>query len=140
MTNNVVLIGRLTREPELRFIAGSGKGVCNFTIAVDRNLSKDKKAEMQSKGLPTADFIRCVIWGAGGEFIASNAHKGTLVSVEGSIQTGSYKTNTGETRYSTDVNGRATILEWGDKKDQGQSNDYQDNFHAVDPNEDMIPF
>ena len=135
MMNNVNLIGRLTREPELRFIAGSGKGVCNFTLAVDRNLSKDKKAEMQAKGLPTADFIRVVVWGAGGEFIASNAHKGTLVSVEGSIQTGSYKNDKGDTVYTTDVNGRATILEWGEKKEES----YEDRFEDA-MNDTTIPF
>lgn len=139
--NNASLVGRLVKDPELRFIAGSGNAVCNFTIAIDRELAKEKKEEMQAKGLPTADFIRCVIWGKGGEFVASNAVKGTLVSVQGSIQTSTYKTNTGETRYSTDVVGKCKVLEW--KKDnQGQSSDYGIDSSEFQPIEDDldIPF
>ncbi len=144
--NSVVLIGRLTRDPELRFIAGSGRAVANFTLAIDRNLAKDKKAEMQQKGLPTADFIRVVVWGKQAENCASFLVKGRLVAINGSIQTSSYKTNTGETRYSTDVlANRVEFLEWGDKKqDSGSS----DNFnYGIDPSEfqaieddDDIPF
>ena len=144
--NSVVLIGRLTRDPELRFIAGSGRAVANFTLAIDRNLAKDKKAEMQQKGLPTADFIRVVVWGKQAENCASFLAKGRLVAINGSIQTSSYKTNTGETRYSTDVlANRVEFLEWGDKKqDSGSS----DNFnYGIDPAEfqaieddDDIPF
>jgi len=143
--NSVVLIGRLTRDPELRFIAGSGRAVANFTLAIDRNLAKDKKAEMQAKGLPTADFIRVVVWGKQAENCASFLVKGRLVAVNGSIQTSSYKTNKGETRYSTDVlANRVEFLEWGDKKNQGSS----DNFnYGIDPSEfqaveddDDIPF
>ncbi len=144
--NSVVLIGRLTRDPELRFIAGSGRAVANFTLAIDRNLAKDKKAEMQQKGLPTADFIRVVVWGKQAENCASFLAKGRLVAINGSIQTSSYKTNTGETRYSTDVlANRVEFLEWGDKKqDSGSS----DNFnYGIDPSEfqaieddDDIPF
>lgn len=144
--NSVVLIGRLTRDPELRFIAGSGRAVANFTLAIDRNLAKDKKAEMQSKGLPTADFIRVVVWGKQAENCASFLAKGRLVAINGSIQTSSYKTNTGETRYSTDVlANRVEFLEWGDKK---QDNGSSDNFnYGIDPSEfqaieddDDIPF
>ncbi len=144
--NSVVLIGRLTRDPELRFIAGSGRAVANFTLAIDRNLAKDKKAEMQQKGLPTADFIRVVVWGKQAENCASFLAKGRLVAINGSIQTSSYKTNTGETRYSTDVlANRVEFLEWGDKKQESGSSD---NFnYGVDPSEfqaieddDDIPF
>lgn len=144
--NSVVLIGRLTRDPELRFIAGSGRAVANFTLAIDRNLAKDKKAEMQQKGLPTADFIRVVVWGKQAENCASFLAKGRLVAINGSIQTSSYKTNTGETKYSTDVlANRVEFLEWGDKKQESGSSD---NFnYGVDPSEfqaieddDDIPF
>lgn len=144
--NSVVLIGRLTRDPELRFIAGSGRAVANFTLAIDRNLAKDKKAEMQQKGLPTADFIRVVVWGKQAENCASFLAKGRLVAINGSIQTSSYKTNTGETRYSTDVlANRVEFLEWGDKKQNSASSD---NFnYGIDPSEfqaveddDDIPF
>ena len=144
--NSVVLIGRLTKDPELRFIAGSGRAVANFTLAIDRNLAKDKKAEMQQKGLPTADFIRVVVWGKQAENCASFLAKGRLVAINGSIQTSSYKTNTGETRYSTDVlANRVEFLEWGDKKQESGSSDSFN--YGVDPSEfqaieddDDIPF
>jgi single-strand DNA-binding protein len=143
--NSVILIGRLTRDPELRFIAGSGRAVANFTIAIDRNYAKDKKAEMQKKRLPTADFIRVIVWGKQAENCATFLAKGRLVAINGSIQTSSYKTNIGETRYSTDVLvNRVEFLEWGDKKNGGSSDDF--NF-GVDPSEfqmieddDDIPF
>jgi len=144
--NSVVLIGRLTRDPELRFVAGSGRAVANFTLAIDRNLAKDKKAEMQKKGLATADFIRVVVWGKQAENCASFLVKGRLVAINGSIQTSSYKTNTGETRYSTDVlANRVEFLEWGDKKkDGGSSADFSfgidpSEFQAVEDDDD-IPF
>lgn len=144
--NSVVLIGRLTRDPELRYIAGSGRAVANFTLAIDRNLAKDKKAEMQQKGLPTADFIRVVVWGKQAENCASFLVKGRMVAINGSIQTSSYKTNSGETRYSTDIlANRVEFLEWGDKNKNGNSSD---SFHyGFDPSEfqaieddDDIPF
>lgn len=144
--NSVVLIGRLTKDPELRFIAGSGRAVCNYTLAIDKNLAKDKKEEMQQKGLPTADFIRVVVWGKQAENCASFLAKGRLVAINGSIQTSSYKTNTGETRYSTDVlANRVEFLEWGDKKqDSGSSDNFNygidpSEFQAIDSNDD-IPF
>jgi len=57
-----MLIGRLTRDPELRYIASTGTPVATFTLAVDRELSREKKLEMESKGQPTADFINIVVW------------------------------------------------------------------------------
>ncbi len=144
--NSVVLIGRLTRDPELRFIAGSGRAVANFTLAIDRNLAKDKKAEMQQKGLPTADFIRVVVWGKQAENCASFLAKGRLVAINGSIQTSSYKTNTGETRYSTDVlANRVEFLEWGDKNQESSSSESfnygidPSEFQAIEDDDDM-PF
>ena len=60
--NNVVLIGRLTRDPELRYLPNSGTPVANFSLAVDKQLSKEKKQEFETKGQPTADFINIVVW------------------------------------------------------------------------------
>lgn len=144
--NSVVLIGRLVRDPELRFVAGSGRAVANFTLAVDKNLARDKKKEFEEKGQPTADFIRIVVWGKQAENCANFLTKGRLVAVNGSITTSSYKTNTGETRYSTDVlANNVEFLEWGDKK-PGQSGgeDFNfgpdvDDFQAIEDDDD-IPF
>lgn len=144
--NSVVLIGRLVRDPELRFVAGSGRAVANFTLAVDKNLARDKKKEFEDKGQPTADFIRIVVWGKQAENCANFLTKGRLVAVNGSITTSSYKTNTGETRYSTDVlANNVEFLEWGDKKPgQSGSDDFNfgpevDDFQAIEDDDD-IPF
>ena len=131
--NNVVLIGRLTRDPELRYIPGSGTAVCNFTMAVDKGLSKDKKQEMESKNQPTVDFIRIVVWGKMGENSANYLAKGRLVAVQGSIQTGSYDDKDGKKVYTTEVNARnVEFLEWGDKK-EGQAD-------FTDAHNESIPF
>ena len=90
--NKVILIGRLTKDPELRYAAGSGTAVCRFTLAVTRPFKKDE-----------TDFINCVAFGKTGETIAQYVLKGRQVAVTGSIRTGSYENNSGEKRYTTDV-------------------------------------
>lgn len=146
--NNVVLIGRLVRNPELRFVPGSGMAVANFTMAVDKNLAKDKKLEFEQQGKPTADFIRIVVWGKQAENCSQYLEKGRLVGINGSIQTGSYKTQAGETRYTTDVlASKVEFLEWGDKtqkkagKDDfnfGGSEEYKN--YSIIENDDDVPF
>lgn len=155
--NNVILIGRLVRDPELRFISGTGTAVTNFTLAVDKNLSREKKQQFESQGKPTADFIRIVVWGKQGENCANYLAKGRLVAVNGSIQTGSYEKN-GVRHYTTDINAnRVEFLEWGDGQsgntgggqrqthNNGQSNSGYDDFDpgefsSVDDQDDDIPF
>ncbi len=113
--NNVTLIGRLTRDPELRYVAGSGNAVAQFTLAVDKRLSKDKRQQFEAQGKPTADFIRIVVWGRSAENCANYLKKGRLVAVQGSINTSTYQAQNGETRYSTDVVANSVeFLEWGD--------------------------
>ena len=139
--NNVVLIGRLTRDPELRYIPGSGTAVTKFSIAVDKGLSRDKKQEMESKGQPTADFINIVVWGKSAENSANYLAKGKLVGVQGRIQTGSYDAKDGTKRYTTDiVASNVEFLERADKNNNTNSNinDYMEGFHPVD--NDDIPF
>ena len=143
--NAVQLIGRLTSDPELRFIAGSGQAVATFTLAVDKNLSKEKKQQFEQQNKPTADFIRVVCWGKMGESVANHQVKGRKIAVQGSISTSTSKTDTGETRYYTDVvASNIEFLEWGDKP-QSQSkpaafdDDFANNFRAVEDDED-IPF
>ncbi len=150
--NNVVLIGRLTREPELRYLpSGNNTAVARFTLAVDRQLSREKKAEMESKNQPTADFINIVVWGKQAENVNNYLAKGRLVAVSGRIQTGSYEAKDGTRRYTTDVVAeRVQFLEWDNSNrpqanvtgdySSGSSNDLDDieGFYTVD-NED-IPF
>lgn len=114
--NNAVLIGRLCADPELRYLT-TGTATCNFTLAIDRGLSKEKKQEMEAKNQPTADFIRIVVWSKMAESCANYLAKGRLVGVQGRIQTGSYEKD-GQRVYTTDINAQQVeFLEWGDKQD-----------------------
>lgn len=140
--NNVVLIGRLTRDPELRYIPVTGTAVTKFNLAVDRGLSKDKKQEMESKGQPTADFINITVWGRMAENAANYLVKGRLVGIQGRIQTGSYDKD-GTRVYTTEVvANNVEFLEWGDKTNKTSNDNSWDSgiegFHTVD-NAD-IPF
>lgn len=95
MVNRVVLVGRITREPEMTQ-TGSGISLVRFTIAVSRNY-KDANGERQ------ADFISCIAWRNQAEFINNYVKKGNQISVEGRIQTGSYTDSDNQVRYTTDV-------------------------------------
>ena len=93
--NSVVLIGRLTRDPELSYTPNTQTAACRFTIAVDR-----PRKDGQDQG---ADFIRITVWGRQAETCDRYLSKGRQVAVHGRIQTGSYKNRDGETVYTTDV-------------------------------------
>ena len=144
--NNVVLIGRLTRDPELRYIPGSGTAVSTFSLAVDKGLSREKRQEMESKNQPTADFIRIVVWGKMGENCANYLAKGRLVGVQGRIQTGSYDDKDGKKVYTTEVvANNVEFLEWGDSNKSTDRDDSSsdfgggvEGFHPT--NNDDIPF
>lgn len=99
--NSVCLVGRLTRDPELRYTT-SGMAVVRFTLAVDRRMSKEKRMEAEAKNQPTADFISCTAWNKTAELIANYMQKGSRIGVEGRIQTGSYEKD-GQRVYTTDV-------------------------------------
>ena len=146
--NSVVLIGRLTKDPEVRYIPQSETAVANFTIAVDRPMAKEK----------TADFLRIVAFGKTAELCERFLVKGLLVAVQGRIQTGQYKDKNGETRYTTEVVAeRVEFIEWA-KKDDGpskegrkdytrergqvsqESADVPAGFQAMEDDDDDIPF
>ena len=104
--NKVVLIGRLTKDPELKFTPGTGTAVATFTLAVDRKFSKDGQKE--------ADFIPVVVWGKQAESTANYTGKGKLMGVSGRIQTRSYDAKDGTKRYVTEVVAEEVqFLEWG---------------------------
>ena len=94
MINKVVLIGRLTKDPELR-TTQSGTSVCSFNLAVNRKI--------QQQGQPDADFISCVAWGKSADNMTTYLHKGSLIGVEGRIQTRSYENQQGQRVYVTEV-------------------------------------
>lgn len=101
--NKVVLIGYLTRDPELRYTQAN-QAVCTFTLAVDKKLSREKREEAEAAGRPTADFPRIIVWGKQGENASRYLSKGSQCAIEGRIQTGSYQDKeTGKTIYTTDI-------------------------------------
>lgn len=101
--NKVLLIGRLTRDPELRYTQ-TNQAVCTFTLALDRKMSRDKREEAEANNRPTADFPRVIVWGKMGENASKYLTKGKQCAVEGRIQTGSYQdSETGKTIYTTDI-------------------------------------
>lgn len=101
--NKVILIGRLVRDPELKYTQ-SNQAVCNFTLAVDKKLSREKREEAEAAGRPTADFPRIIVWGKAGENASRYLEKGKQCAIEGRIQTGSYQdSETGKTVYTTDI-------------------------------------
>lgn len=96
--NKVILMGRLTRDPEVRYSQGeSSMAIARYSIAVDRRQNRNN-----SDG-QTADFINCVAFGKSGEFAEKYFHKGTKVLVTGRIQTGSYTNKEGAKVYTTDI-------------------------------------
>ncbi|MBN2794836.1 MAG: single-stranded DNA-binding protein [Clostridia bacterium] len=155
--NQVILIGRLTRDPELRFIPNSGTAVARFALAVNR--------EFKREGQPDADFFNVVVWGKQAENCANYLKKGRLVAINGNLRNNNYEDKNGVKHYSVEVlANRVEFLEWGEKSDQPsyqgqqqqrQSNQqnynqpqsqnrspYEDdygNFQAIDGDDD-IPF
>ena len=130
LMNRFVGIGRLVRDPELRYTSAN-KAVCNFTLAIDKEFSKDKKQEYEAKGWPTADFPRVIVWGALGETYSKILRKGMQCAVGGRIQTGSYKDKDGKTVFTTEI--LAENVEFLSKASSGsgyspQSKAQDDNF------------
>lgn len=125
--NCVSLIGRLVRDPELRY-AQNGTAICRFTLAVDRRMSKQKRQEAQANNQQTADFIGCTAFGQTAELIANYHRKGSQIGVEGRIQTGSYEKE-GRTIYTTDVVvNNLTFI--GSSQGQNQGGFNQNNFQS----------
>ena len=111
--NSVVLIGRLTRDPEVRYSAGTQMAICRFAVAIDR--------PPRQNGEKQTDFLNVVVFGKQAENCERFLAKGRLVGVQGRIQTGSYTNKDGATVYTTDVVAdRVEFLEWGDRP-QNQS-------------------
>jgi single-strand DNA-binding protein len=141
--NNVVLIGRCSKDIDLKFIPSTGLAVAKFSLAVDRGLYGEKKQEAEAKGLPTADFINITVFGKTAESCANYLSKGNKCAVQGRISTGSYTTQTGEKRYTTEV--IADKVEFLESKADRQAkpqesfDDFPDAFEPVDNMED-IPF
>jgi len=107
MLNECVLIGRLCADPSLRYTT-NGTAVCKFTLAVNRRFNREE-----------TDFIDCICWKGLAENVANYTGKGSLVAVQGSIQTGSYETKDGQRRKTFEVNCDQVVFL--DRKKDGQS-------------------
>lgn len=110
--NKVILMGRLVRDPEVRYSQGEkSTAIARYTLAVDRKFKRD--------GEPNADFINCIAFGKNGEFAEKYLHKGIKILVEGRIQTGSYTNKDGVKVYTTDV--VVESCEFAESKNTNQS-------------------
>lgn len=121
--NSVQLVGRLTRDPEIRYADG-GSTIARFSLAVDRRY--------KSENGPTADFPNCVAFGRTAEFIEKYFRKGMRMGCQGRIQTGSYTNNDGQKVYTTDV--VVESCEFVESKASQQSEENNDRFGSADEN------
>ncbi|MCI8648340.1 MAG: single-stranded DNA-binding protein [Firmicutes bacterium] len=139
--NNVVLIGRLTRDPEVRYTSGTQMAVARFSIAIDR--------PVRNGGEKQTDFPNIVVFGKQAENCERFLGKGRLVGVQGRIQTGSYTNKDGVKVYTTEVvANNVEFLDWGDRNDRSERPAAQpspkddmgipDGFQAIE--DEDIPF
>ncbi|AUC92161.1 single-stranded DNA-binding protein [Streptococcus suis] len=138
MINNVVLVGRLTRDVELRYTP-SNQAVATFTLAVNRNFKN------QSTGEREADFINCVMWRQQAENLANWTKKGHLIAITGRIQTRSYENQQGQRVYVTEVVAESfQVLEKRDNSANYSSMDEQMppgmSGQLMDITDDDLPF
>lgn len=138
--NQVVLVGRLTRDPELKYIPGTGTAVASFTIAVDRNY-------INKEGKRDTDFIPIEVIGKSAEYCANYITKGKLVALEGNIRVDNYQTQSGEKRTFTKVSTKSVqSLESKSKSSNSYKENVQDETIGLDPqgfeiiDDDELPF
>ena len=132
--NNVVLTGRLSRDPEIKQTQ-SGVSVCNFCIAVDRQYKSGEEK--------ICDFINCVAWRGTADFVSKWFHKGDGIGVTGSIQTRKWVTEGGENRYATEVLCQQVSFLDGKKNAAEASQTPMDgnhNFSEVTEEDESLPF
>ncbi|MCR5452425.1 MAG: single-stranded DNA-binding protein [Lachnospiraceae bacterium] len=113
--NKVIFMGRLTRDPEVRYGGASGGAIARYSIAVDRRFKRD--------GQPTADFFNCTAFGKLGEFVEKYLRKGTKIVMEGEIQNDNYTNSEGKTVYGFNI--IANNIEFAESKNASGGGDYQ---------------
>lgn len=137
--NKVILMGRLTKDPEMRYTSNNNTAVCSFTLAIDRRFQRQGEERQ-------ADFIPIVVWSKLAEFCGKYFQKGRQVAVVGRIQTRSYDDNEGKKRYVTEV--IAEEAYFADSKRDGDAGgksvgsdrtDSGDGFYPIDDGDDL-PF
>lgn len=146
MINRVILIGRLTKDPELKYTS-SGTAVGTFSLAVNRQFTN-------SNGDREADFINCVIWRKSAENFANFTHKGSLVGIDGRLQTRNYENKQGQRVYVTEVvvdnfsllekrasdNSNVNQTQSGSNKTNKPADSVANNGQAIDIADDDLPF
>ena len=143
MLNRVILVGRLTRNPDLRYTP-AGQAVASFTVAVNRPF-KNQQGEQET------DFINCVVWRKPAENLANYMKKGNLIGIEGRIQTRSYEGKDGKTVYVTEV--VAENIQFLESKKSGKAQqpkqqqrinnmnkNLQQNAQEIDVDDSDLPF
>ncbi|MEW6624400.1 MAG: single-stranded DNA-binding protein [Bacillota bacterium] len=144
MFNRVILIGRLTKDPELRY-TNQGTAVAGFTLAVDKGLSREKRMEMESQGRATANFIKVSVWGKPAELCAEYTAKGLMIAVEGRLE------NRAPYEYEKDgkvyvsrenevIAESVKFLEWKDKRGQSSGRLGMDEEPDIGLGDDNFPF
>ena len=129
--NKVTLIGRISKEIDLKFLPGTGKATASFTMAVDRRMpNKDGQKE--------ADFIPIVVWGKQAENTANYMGKGKLIAVSGRLQVRSYDAKDGTKRYVTEV--VAEEVQFLDKGNSNSNNSFDSGNDMTEITDDDIPF
>lgn len=129
MINQCVLMGRLARDPELRY-TGKGTPVCNFTVAVNNGYGEKQ----------TADFINCIAWNKTAEFVDKYFQKGGMIIVIGRIQTRTWEGKDGRKNYATEV--VASEVNFGESKQKQEPEQKQpkDDFIPLSESDDDLPF
>ena len=119
--NNVVMIGRLTKDPELKYIGTNNTSLCSFSIAVDRPFTK-KDDEVK------ADFFNVVVWGKTAEHCANYLKKGRKVAIKGRFQNNNYTDKDGVKRYSLElIAEQVDIIDWGDKSKEEKNTTFEED-------------
>ena len=134
--NKVILMGRLTKDPEVRYSQGNNPmAIARYTLAVDRKFKRD--------GEPTADFINCIAFGKNGEFAEKYLHKGIKILVEGRWQSGSYTNRDGQKVYTNDCVVESCEFAESKNANQGerpQPSNSDDGFMQIPDNMEDLPF
>jgi single-strand DNA-binding protein len=131
--NKVILLGRLTKEPELKYTSGNNTAICTFSLAVNRRMAKE--------GQQTADFINCQAWSKTAEFIAKYFQKGRQVSIVGRLQTRTWDDNEGKKHYITEVVVEEAYFADSKKSDDQEGSRLSDFDNGFIPQDDGdLPF
>ncbi|MDR0288221.1 MAG: single-stranded DNA-binding protein [Clostridiales bacterium] len=143
--NKVIIMGRLTKDPELKYTSGANTAVCTFTVAVDRRFK-------QQEGQPTADFLPVVTWGKTAEFCSNYFAKGRMIGIIGRIQTRTWDDTEGKRHYVTEIVGEEAYfteskkpVDGGGMREQPRDNTFTaepagNGYFPIDDDEDGMPF